>query len=478
MDAPLARISARLILFFCGLAFAEAALQLVAAIEPAVGDRLTALKPRYVADARLDVRGDRTLAEYDEAGFRNERRPSRPHFVAIGDSQTEGSGVARSNAWPQQLGRITGTDVYQMAFGGYGPGHYLTLVEDALSMQPEVVVVAVYTGNDLVGMYEWVYEKNRNPELASEDPNMREVLARAERGHGPIDQPWRATRDAQRGLYGVPALGWIRTQLDERVKLVALYDQVRWRMSARSGVLDDGTSPMDAKAIERVVAASPSELLFPVAYHDVRTVLTPSARAAAQNLDDPRIAEGLRMTLAALERMAKRVMASGARFLVVLVPTKEAVVAETIRRSPGQRDMEPAARTVAEREADIHRTIEAFLTERDVAWVSALVPLADALDAAALDAEETSESPYPPSWDGHPTRAGHAAIARTVAGALSRPPWSGWPAAAACSGASARPDTNDPRILSEAPVHAGSCSASSPTPHHDRSPGTPEAPRT
>jgi len=88
----------RIVLLLLGALLAETILQMAAATFPFVEARLSGLKPRYIADPVLDVRGDSALPEYDAFGFRNETRPPRADIVAIGDSQTEGSGVARENA--------------------------------------------------------------------------------------------------------------------------------------------------------------------------------------------------------------------------------------------------------------------------------------------------------------------------------------------------------------------------------------------
>src|SRR5512139_4100759 len=106
-------VSIRIVLLLLGLLLAEAALQIATVVFPPVEARLSGLKPRYVADPDLYVRGDSSLPEYDDMGFRNETRPARVEIVAIGDSQTEGLGVARDSAWPQQLARRLDTSVYQ-----------------------------------------------------------------------------------------------------------------------------------------------------------------------------------------------------------------------------------------------------------------------------------------------------------------------------------------------------------------------------
>jgi len=411
------KLSIRVLVVLFGLLLAEAALQIATAVFPAVEARLSGLKPRYVADPVLYVRGDSALPEYDEQGFRNEARPTRSRIVVIGDSQTEGSGVARENAWPQQLAARLATSVYQMAFGSYGPGHYLALIDDALLLEPRIVVVAVYTGNDLAGAYEWVYTNGRNPELRIDSARTRSHIERAEAELGPIERAWQTTREAEKGLYGRPFLRWLRANVEDRSKIVALYQQLQWRLSGRAdSLVTDETRPEWGNTL-RTLDGMPPDLLFPFDDGAVRTVFTPRARLAAQDLGDARIAEGLRLTVTALEYIAARCR-DRARLLVLLLPTKENVFAERVMASTPQAP-QTFARLVGQ-ETDVRTRIETALRERGIEVVDALPAMRALL--AAQDPNVAAVNPYPETWDGHPAAAGHAAVSRVVADAISRPP--------------------------------------------------------
>lgn len=407
----------RILFLLVGLAAAEALLQVATAVFPPVEARLSGLKPRYVVDPALYVRGDPTLPEYDEAGFRNEARPERADIVAIGDSQTEGSGVARENAWPQQLARHLGLTVYQTAFGSYGPGHYLELVDDALTLRPDTVIVALYTGNDLAGAYDWVYERERNPELRTGDAERLAELWSAERERGPIDRPWRITRDAEKGLHDRPILGWVRTTLDEHSKIVALFDQIQWRISGGGDNLDIDAGPRDWDETMAALENVPRDILYPFDDGGMRTVFTPRARLAAQDLGDARIAEGLRITLAALERIAAACR-DRARLLVLLMPTKEMVYADLVRGHAT--DAPQAFVQLLAAESEVRARIREGLAERGIATIDPLTALRAALGATGT--VHAQINPYPENWDGHPSAAGYTAVKETVVSALSRPP--------------------------------------------------------
>lgn len=411
------KASTRVLVVLFGLLLAEASLQIATAVFPTVEARLSGLKPRYVADPVLYVRGDSELPEYDENGFRNEVRPARSRIVVIGDSQTEGSGVARENAWPQQLAARLETSVYQMAFGSYGPGHYLALIDDGLLLEPQFIVVAIYTGNDLAGAYEWVYTNGRNSDLPSGSPEMREKIARAEVERGAIESAWNATREAKKGLYGRPILRWLHTDIEERSKIVALYQQLQWRLSGRANELETERVRPQWSTTLRSLDGVPPDLLFPFDDGTVRTVFTPRARLAAQDLDDARIAEGLRLTVAALERIAIECR-DRARLLVLLLPTKENVFAQRVAADT-TRPPEAFLQLVRQ-ENEIRARLDAALRERGIDVVDAL-PVMRAL-LAVHEPNGAAVNPYPETWDGHPAAAGHAAVSRVVADAISRLP--------------------------------------------------------
>lgn len=410
-------VSVRIVLLLFGVLLAEAALQVATAVFPPVEARLSGLKPRYVADPVLDVRGDASLPEYDAYGFRNETRPADATIVAIGDSQTEGSGVARENAWPQQLGARLGTSVYQLAFGSYGPGHYLALIDDALALHPQTVIVAVYTGNDLAGAYEWVYRKGRDPELKTATRETAVAVERAEHERGAIDQAWQSARVAQKGLHDQPVLAWLHEHIEDRSKLVALYEQLEWWISGRGDDLDADAGPGNWREVTATLEGVPRDVLFPYDDGSVKTVFTPAARLAAQDLDDPRIAEGLQVTLAALDRIADRCRGRS-RLLVLLMPTKELVFADRVRIH-AINPPETYTRLI-QQETEIRARLSTALRKRGIEVIDPLPDMRWLL--ATEDPEPAVTNPYSETWDGHPAAIGYTAVSRAVAAAISRPP--------------------------------------------------------
>lgn len=105
--------------------------------------------------------------------------------------------------------------------------------------------------------------------------------------------------------------------------------------------------------------------------------------------------EGLEQCIAALESIADRCAVAGVRCVVVGIPTKEFVC-------EGYADS-PALRTMLERERAVWDRVERFLEERAIAFV----PVREVL-------RQCDSAPYHESTDGHPSPAGHRAIAREL----------------------------------------------------------------
>jgi hypothetical protein len=85
----------------------------------------------------------------DAYGFRNSLPEKAAYdIVALGDSFTKASGVAFP--WPQKLAESTGSDVLNLGDVGFGPQDELKVLQQyGLNMQPKLVILAYFEGNDL-----------------------------------------------------------------------------------------------------------------------------------------------------------------------------------------------------------------------------------------------------------------------------------------------------------------------------------------
>ena len=113
---------------------------------------VTRLRPR------LPERGG--TGPHDLLGFRNRSVPNVADVVVVGDSQTYGNNALLEQAWPKRLAARLGLDgstVYSMAAGGWSAVQYLDMALKATTFQPQVLVVAFYTGNDPLEAFRVAY---------------------------------------------------------------------------------------------------------------------------------------------------------------------------------------------------------------------------------------------------------------------------------------------------------------------------------
>jgi len=113
----------------------------------------------------------------DLLGFRNAAVPNRADVIVIGDSQTYGNNATLEQSWPQRLAASLGAEhrLYAMATGGWGAVQYWDAFRNALALEPRVVVVAFYAGNDPMESFRLAYalehwrELRPDPELDVDD---------------------------------------------------------------------------------------------------------------------------------------------------------------------------------------------------------------------------------------------------------------------------------------------------------------------
>ncbi|MBN1565212.1 MAG: SGNH/GDSL hydrolase family protein [Anaerolineae bacterium] len=139
------------------------------------------------------------------------------------------------------------------------------------------------------------------------------------------------------------------------------------------------------------------------------TILLPQYRLIGVNLDDPRIAEGLRISQVMLGQIADLVNAADKRLIVVLVPTKELAYAPLIAPP-----LDPMYQQLVDMENETRAALMGFMDERGIEYVDSLLPLQDHL--------VQGEAMYLTTPDGHPAPAGYRVIAAMVADYLQTDP--------------------------------------------------------
>jgi hypothetical protein len=138
-----------------------------------------------------------------------------------------------------------------------------------------------------------------------------------------------------------------------------------------------------------------------------KTVFTSEYRLSALNLEDPRIAEGLEISLKVMQKMNKYAVARNIRLLVVLIPTKETVF-RNLWQSPSR-----SYSNLTENEERFWRATKDFLEQNGIEYLDSWSVLQEQLAAGI--------QPYQVSDDGHPNKHGHRAIAKLVAAYLELP---------------------------------------------------------
>lgn len=268
----------------------------------------------------------RSRGPHDVLGFRNREVPVYADVVVIGDSQTYGSGLVLEDNWPSLLAarlKTSQAGVYNMATGGWGGAQYLEMATKAAAFQPQLIIVAFYSGNDSL--------------------------------------------DSFRVAYGMDRFADLRP---------------------RAG-LDAG----DAPAAE---FPPPPESLWPVVFDDgVQAVFTPELRLVA-NDSRPAVEAGYAVMAKAAREIQQVTQPFDAGVIFTIIPTKEYVYAEKVRRAG--LEPPPGYTRLVEAEGERIGTLAGAL--RAISGAT-YVDLTAPLSAAALDGVML----YQTSGNGHPVAA-------------------------------------------------------------------------
>jgi hypothetical protein len=385
----------------------EFALHLLTWLSPSVAHVLSGRAiPLQISDERLGYRPNPAHPDHDARGFRNRISRVQADIVAIGDSQTYGMAVRREQAWPQQIETLSGRTVYNMSFGGYGCVEGLALLEEAKQLQPTIVIFAMFFGNDLVDAFKAVYYNHLYPEF--KDPALQNAIQCMEQTAHLLEEirkitwkMWQKDSEPVQKNNSFPESGRKNSFLAtvKKAKLLRLFFAVERYLNHIYQ-----NSPE-----RRFFAIKNGQVKYPEIFEifevdQYKTVFTPEYRFIAMNLDDPRIAEGLSISLKALDQMKKQADANHFELLVLLIPTKERVFSAVLDHY--NLDPSESMQWLLEQESRLNEQVQTFLSQHNIPFLDA----EPALKRILMEGKQ----PYFVDADGHLNAIGHHAIARQV----------------------------------------------------------------
>ncbi len=356
-------------------------------------------------DEKLGVRPNPAHPEHDRNGFRNREVPNNISIVALGDSNTYGYFVTLEETWPKQLEMLGKATTYNMAFGRYGPVHSLILYEEAKSLNPKLIIEAFYAGNDLLDSYRMVYGRGQHPELKSTDLNILKSIAKA---IGPHQIKPKIKRDTKKLQLRKSLNKWKRKVLNNSKLYGLCGTTVKIFKRKVKHVLQLLEIPLDFwysykwNTIKHYSEKIKQHQIFES--EKFKTVFTSNERLMALNLKDPRIQEGLRISLEAIKEMNNRAAHDGINFIVLLIPTKELVFKDIVQQELF--NMPQSYHDLIVNEELFWKRTKKYLQNHRIAFVDAL-PVME-------EFQRNGDDPYMKEHHGHVNPVGYRAIAELI----------------------------------------------------------------
>jgi hypothetical protein len=393
------------------LAVCELQLQLAAMCFPTVDHALMPahLKARLdsegpkmlIPDAMLGVRGNPLYPGHDSLGFRNDVMYEKPDIVAIGDSQTHS---IAENSWPACLERDSGYTTYNMGIAGWGPAEYLLVLDAALRRNPKVIVVGLYTGNDVADAYRSVVLRQSCYELAtSVFPEGIEAVEQEDLWNAEIRSQLSGGIRTTRGQSVGGFVSRCRNTLSDHCRLYGLARAIKNSAASHLRRIGGDRGEKDRRWARNVKWSKRHPKTSILQIDQQRTILTPAYRDALLDLSDERIDAGLRLTMEAISRISARCRARNVKLVVAIIPTKEWVYDAVIESRQKYSGMDE----LIAHESGALESIATFLCERKIDFLN--------VGHSLRNCVRSVRQPYPMSTDGHPNAVGNEAIAKVIA---------------------------------------------------------------
>jgi len=239
--------------------------------------------PRHVHAPAMLLRGNPDHPEHDALGMRNREVPAQAELVVIGDSQVYGTCVRADQCWPFRLQAESGQPVYNAGVEGWGGVQYALALEELLCLSPRRVIVGLYPGNDIAEAFQCA--------RASTSPLAKSFW----------NPDWAA------------------------LPLADLSAKSRAERAVARLAAERPDLPHEEILAELGLRGEPD--VAPCVIESSRFYLAPQFRHAVQDLSHPAIAAGLMITRKALGHLRDLSLNYGFALGVMLIPTREYLVA-------------------------------------------------------------------------------------------------------------------------------------------------------
>jgi hypothetical protein len=341
------------------------------------------LAPELTADPILGYRIEPSTGGHDEWGFRNLGVPEASEVVVLGDSNTWGVAARWDETWPSWYARRSGKTIYNLGVSGYGPPEYLHLMEtNALLLNPELIIVGLYYGNDFYDTYRSVSSRDRWKSFRTD--SMKTLKALKKTSYVMPGAPFVNDKDAEASLVK-KVRNWLR------------------RKSMLFRIIEEGPigTRVNAWGDQRTsFGGSDCTVSLDVPFS---TVVQVEESLHGMDLASVAVEEGLQLSFYFLKRLSFLARENGVELLVVLIPSKVSVL--MTKSNPVPPGCEKVLGQVLEYEAQLDERVQIFLAKEKISFVDTR----SALRRSALE-----KAIYLRSADSHPNGEGYEVIADQI----------------------------------------------------------------
>ena len=319
--------------------------------------------------------------QFDAWGFRNRLVPQTSDIVAIGDSHTYGNTAVMEDSWPYVLGRLSGRQVYNMALGGYGPNQYLNLLKTkAVKLKPRTIIVGLYMGDDFenaflitYGLNYWAYLRALPAEKVKFD------------------------------IWEVPP----PARWHNKARLWLSRNSIVYQLVFHGSIFGRFQGEVQIRNAHQLSGAATS---LSVPEKNILEAFLPKGILLRLDQESESVREGMRITFELLTEMNEVSRQNQAKFIVVIIPTKEMVFAQYLEHNSSLPLSDVLDRLLHNERLARERTFE-FLKNSHISFVDTLPVLRGSLSQELYARTAT---------DMHPNRNGYRKIGEAVFDALQK----------------------------------------------------------